>query len=104
VSELVRVSSSDELTVAVHERARVAAAEAAYPDFTETLRPSRMAARPGCAAPGCDNPLPPGTRADRQWCSERCAHRIRQQRYRAALRAAGRPRSDRREREARRAG
>lgn len=74
---------------AVLRRARAAAAEVAYPDFTETVRPSVAQRRPVCAADGCDNPLPPGTRTDREFCSERCAHRERQRRYRAGLAAKG---------------
>jgi len=74
---------------AVRERARAAAAESAFPDFTPRIRPSLKVAPASCQAPGCDNPLPPGTRADRCWCSKRCGENVRQRRYRASLAERG---------------
>jgi hypothetical protein len=35
-------------------------------------RASTRAANTTCQRPGCDNPLPPGSRADRKWCSSAC--------------------------------
>jgi hypothetical protein len=35
-------------------------------------RASTRAAHTTCQRPGCDNPLPPGSRADRKWCSSAC--------------------------------
>jgi hypothetical protein len=35
-------------------------------------RANVRAANTTCQRPGCDNPLPPGSRADRKWCSSAC--------------------------------
>jgi len=64
----------------VHQRARAAAAETAWPDFTETSRPSRKVTSPACSSEDCDRPIPADGRSDREFCSERCAHRERQRR------------------------
>ena len=41
-----------------------------------------------CAAYSCVDPLPPGSRADRMYCSDRCAQRVTRARQRAAQRRA----------------